>query len=117
MLCSCGAIKSPADIAPLIWGYKLARELARRMPTYRGEYAPEHPLFPAGSEAISVEAERGVDMDAPDIMYSEEDHVVIERFIRENGALLFILFSSWNEWFPFSLVQTTWHSVSVLSYR
>lgn len=44
---------SPTDVVTFLWGYKKARELARRMDLYRGEFFLEHPAFPEGSTAIA----------------------------------------------------------------
>ncbi|KAI5886021.1 alcohol oxidase-like protein [Schizophyllum commune H4-8] len=38
---------SGADVAALVWGYRRSRELARRLPAYRGELASTHPIFAA----------------------------------------------------------------------
>lgn len=50
-----GFLSHSADLAPMVWSYKLSRELVRRMPSYRGEVQAFHPQFPAGS-AASVKA-------------------------------------------------------------
>ena len=81
---------SVADVHPLVWGYKFSRELARRMPLFRGEYAPLHPKFPEGSAAGIVVSKEGagpgpVPLDAPDLVYDEEDDRAIERYTREFG--------------------------------
>ncbi|KAI5886016.1 alcohol oxidase-like protein [Schizophyllum commune H4-8] len=47
---------SGADLAALVWGYKHSRELARRMPVYRGELAMAHPIFPGCGAAVSSRA-------------------------------------------------------------
>lgn len=44
-----------ADLAPNMWGYKLGRELVRRMPCYRGEIPALHPKFSSKSEAVARE--------------------------------------------------------------
>ena len=64
----------------------MLRELARRMPTYRGEVAACHPRFPAGSSAACKETDVPVPIDAPDIAYSEADDEAIENFHRDNGV-------------------------------
>ena len=81
---------SVADVRPLVWGYKFSRELARRMPLFRGEYAPLHPKFPEGSAAGIVVGKEGtgpgpVPLDAPDLVYDEEDDRAIEKYTREFG--------------------------------
>ena len=75
---------------PLKWGYKFAREIARRMPHFRGEPAALHPAFAPGTPAsIVAHAEEPVAFDAPRIVYSEDDERVLEEFARANCASLF----------------------------
>ena len=79
-----------ADVRPLVWGYKFSRELARRMPLFRGEYAPLHPKFPKGSAAGIVVGKEGtgsgpVPLDAPDLVYDGEDDRAIEKYTRDFG--------------------------------
>ena len=74
---------------PMIWGYKFTREIARRMPHFRGEPGVLQPGFAAGGPASVMEhAEGPVPFDAPRIVYSEEDDRVVEAFAREKGACL-----------------------------
>ena len=81
------------DIKKHMWMYKKQREVIRRMPSYRGEMAQCHPPFAAGSSAACIElANSSLTFDAPDIEYSAEDDVVLEKWLREN-------------------VSTTWHSL------
>jgi alcohol oxidase len=76
-----------ADVKPLIWGYKFAREIARRMPYFRGEPPALHPAFAPGSEAaIVAHAEGPVAFDTPRIVYSEEDERVLEAYTRATSA-------------------------------
>ena len=49
-------LSSGADVAALVWGYKRSRELARRLPAYRGELASTHPVFSFGTK---IEEEDG----------------------------------------------------------
>ena len=66
-----------------MWGYKSAREIARRMPHFRGEPPVLHPTFaPGGPASIVADAEGPVPLDAPRIVYSEEDERVLEAFAR-----------------------------------
>ncbi|TRM64391.1 GMC oxidoreductase-domain-containing protein [Schizophyllum amplum] len=82
-----------ADVSTLVWGYKKSREIARRMPVYRGEYLPANPRFAAGSAAECKETAKGpVAVDAPEIKYSDEDEKEVERYVR-------------------NFVQTAWHSL------
>jgi choline dehydrogenase-like flavoprotein len=79
------------DLKKHMWAYKKQREIARRMQTYRGEFAPGHPPFPASSKAACVETQ-GPLVDVQDIEYTAEDDAILEKWLREN-------------------VSTTWHSV------
>ena len=72
---------------PLVWGYKFTREIARRMPHYRGELSKLHPTFaPGGTASLVEDAEGPVPFDAPRIVYSEEDERALEAFVRANGT-------------------------------
>jgi len=71
------------------WGYKKGREILRRMKSYRGEYSPVHPKFPAGSAAETKYSEGPVEIDSPDIVYSKEDDEVIDQFHRETASTIF----------------------------
>ena len=74
---------------PLIWGYKFTREIARRMPHFRGEPTALHPAFaPGGPASIIAHAEEPIAFDTPRIVYSEEDERALEAFVRANSALL-----------------------------
>ncbi|KAJ7031361.1 GMC oxidoreductase-domain-containing protein [Mycena alexandri] len=86
------------DVAVLRWTYKWSREMARRMDSYRGEYALEHPLFTAGSAAACGKADGPVPIDAPDIVYSAEDDEAIDRYHR-------------------AVVGTTWHSLGTCAMK
>lgn len=81
-------MRSPADLATLKWGYKKARELARRLPVYRGEYLPGNPVFPAGSQALCRDEVKGpVDISAEDIRYTSADDEAIEQYNRSFGKV------------------------------
>jgi alcohol oxidase len=70
-----------------MWGYKFSREIARRMPHFRGEPAVLHPAFAPGCPASVVEdAEGPIELDAPRIVYSDEDERALEAHVRANGA-------------------------------
>ncbi|KAI5475229.1 hypothetical protein MNV49_001709 [Pseudohyphozyma bogoriensis] len=108
-----GFLSHPADMEPQVWMYKRLREIARRMPTYRGEIAAIQPKFAATSSARSQEYDStkvgpgglgvaaGVENlhisdDKPsveDLVYSEEDNEAVREWLRAN-------------------VGTTWHSMS-----
>ena len=76
---------------PLIWGYKFTREIARRMPHFRGEPPALHPAFmPGGPASVVAHAEGPIAFDTPRIVYSEEDERALEAFVRANGALLLL---------------------------
>jgi len=79
------------DIKMCSWAYKTQREMMRRLKYYRGEFAPGHPPFPATSAAACIETD-GPLTDVKDIVYSAEDDMIIEKWLREN-------------------VSSTWHSL------
>ncbi|KAH8079784.1 alcohol oxidase-like protein [Cristinia sonorae] len=87
-----GYLTKPEDLAVLKWGYKRAREFARRMECYRGELSSMHPKFPQGSEAACKDDAVPVPVDAPNIKWTAEDDKLIEDYIR-------------------NYVTTTWHSL------
>jgi prophage DNA circulation protein len=75
-----------ADVQPLIWGYKFTREIARRMPHFRGEPPALHPTFaPGGPASVLSHAEGPVPIDAQRIVYSEQDERSLEEFARAQG--------------------------------
>ena len=74
------------------WGYKMSREFARRMPSYRGEVAGGHPAFSAKSQAAPRLHNGPVPISAPKFEYTDEDEKAIEDYIRQ-------------------AVRTAWHSV------
>lgn len=75
--------KDQVDVKMLLWVYKKARELARRMKTFRGEFTSWHPAFPEDSKAAVVDTSAPLPDDVQDIEYSPEDDAAIERFIRD----------------------------------
>ncbi|KAH9046734.1 alcohol oxidase-like protein [Lactarius hengduanensis] len=94
-----GYLESKADVQPLTWGYKFMREIARRMPHFRGEPPVLHPSFtPSGPAAVVAHAEGPVSFDAPRIVYSEEDERALEVFVR-------------------AMVATTWHSLGTCAMK
>ncbi|KAH8979359.1 alcohol oxidase-like protein [Lactarius hatsudake] len=94
-----GYLESMADVQPLMWGYKLMREIARRMPHFRGEPPVVNPNFaPGGPAAVIAHAEGPVSFDAPRIVYSEEDERALEAFVR-------------------AIVATTWHSLGTCAMK
>src|SRR6266702_465375 len=119
-----------ADVRPMTWGYKFLREIARRMPHFRGEPPVLHPAFtPGGPASVVAHAEGPVPFDAPRIVYSEEDERALEVFARTQG-MWFLPFSvshtsallahpSFIHSFscPGRVVATCWHSVSSLLYK
>jgi alcohol oxidase len=84
-----GQIFSDADLSIFRWAYKHSRELARRMPLYRGEVVADHPKFPEGSEATARIAEGPVPIDTPKIKYTEADDRAIDEFIKQTGEFYF----------------------------
>jgi alcohol oxidase len=56
------------------------------MAHFRGEPAVAHPAFaPGGPASIIEHADGPVALDAPRVVYSEEDERVIETYIRKRG--------------------------------
>ncbi|KAH9174551.1 alcohol oxidase-like protein [Lactarius sanguifluus] len=94
-----GYLESKVDVQPLTWGYKFAREIARRMPDFRGEPPVLHPAFSqSGPAAVVAHAEGPISFDAPRIVYSEEDERALEAFVR-------------------AIVATTWHSLGTCAMK
>ncbi|KAH9987561.1 GMC oxidoreductase-domain-containing protein [Russula vinacea] len=78
-----GYLESMADVRTLTWGDKFSREIARRMPYFRGEPPARHPAFAPDSAAATIErAEGPIAFDAPRIEYSEEDERAPEAHAR-----------------------------------
>jgi len=94
-----GFLDKRADLDIHIWAYKKARETVRRMPHYRGEYAPLHPQFPEGSAAASVKLDGPcVASEVKDLVYTAEDDAAIEAYMRQ-------------------MIETTWHSVGTVPMK
>ena len=55
------------------------------MPCYEGEYMPNQPVFPEGSEAVTQENIKPVRIDAPRITYTKEDAAALEDYLRKFG--------------------------------
>lgn len=62
------------------------------MPSYRGEYAPRHPVFPEGSQAACNADANPVPMHAAEIVYTEDDNRALDEHLQKS-------------------VATCWHSV------
>lgn len=95
-----GYLSHPADIEQLLYGYKIQREIVRRMSHYAGIVPSTHPQFPAGSKADydyvdTLSKEKGF---AVPIEYSDQDDDVIREFIRQG-------------------VATTWHSIGTCAMK
>ncbi|RDX41074.1 alcohol oxidase-like protein [Lentinus brumalis] len=95
-----GFLDSPEDMALHKWGYKLSREYARRMPSYRGEVLGTgiHPSFAPSSLLATRERDGPVPVDEPEFVYSEEDERALEEWIRAN-------------------VSTAWHSLGTCAMK
>ncbi|KAJ8106600.1 hypothetical protein ONZ43_g7011 [Nemania bipapillata] len=90
-----GFLNHEADVKKQVWGYKLARSLAHKLPFFEGEVAASHPDFPAGSNAalrLSCESL------SEEIVYSAADDEAIESWIRKT-------------------VGTTWHSLGTCAMK
>lgn len=56
------------------------------MPIFRGEIQGLHPSFSEESEArVVMDAEVSFGIDEPKVVYTEDDDVAIEKFVRRNG--------------------------------
>lgn len=90
-----GFLNHPSDLKKQVWGYKVIREIARRLPFCKSEVSMGHPKFREGSKAVEPEAPTGT---VQDIEYSADDDEVIEQFIKQN-------------------LETTWHSLGTCAMR
>ncbi|RPA90913.1 alcohol oxidase [Choiromyces venosus 120613-1] len=118
-----GFLTHEADIGPNVWGYKLGREIVRRMPCYRGELPALHPKFSPTSAACAREIDVETSQEiqgypgvtagvrpggalepaqtggkVENLVYSEEDNRAVEEWVREN-------------------VATTWHSMGTCAMK
>lgn len=63
---------------------KKNREVIRRMPSFRGEWAPSQPNFPKGSKAGLIEYDVNATVEAlKDLESSKEDDEAMEQWIRD----------------------------------
>jgi alcohol oxidase len=81
-----GILTDPAgfDLAMAKWLYKKQREVVRRLPVYRGEWAPIHPPFAADSEAVAKKLDGPLPEDVADISYTAEDEAVLDKWVVNN---------------------------------
>ncbi|RPD68970.1 alcohol oxidase-like protein [Lentinus tigrinus ALCF2SS1-7] len=95
-----GFLDSPEDLGLHKWGYKLSREYARRMPSYRGEVLGTgiHPSFAPSSPLLPRARDGPVPVDEPELVYGEEDERALEEWIRAS-------------------VSTTWHSLGTCAMK
>lgn len=93
-----GYLDHAADLGVLRWAYKKARELARRMDLYRGEFVLGHPEYPKGSKAASNGSAQPVEISSPDIIYTTEDNEAIDQYHRKT-------------------VETSWHSIGTCAMK
>jgi alcohol oxidase len=92
-----GFLNHPSDLKKQLWAYKMSREIARRLPYYKGELELGHPKFAPGSKAALFSGEK-TEGEIKDIEYSKEDDDAIEEWIRGN-------------------LNTTWHSLGTCAMR
>lgn len=88
-----GFLNHPSDIKKQIWAYKMSREIARRLPYFEGELELGHPAFSTTSKA-----RLGQRVSGEFLVYSPEDDVAIETWIRDN-------------------LNTTWHSLGTCAMK
>lgn len=92
-----GFLNHNADLKKQLWGYKMQREICRRLPYYKGELELGHPKFKEGSAAaLCLDGNTGPVTE--NIKYSKEDDEAIEDWIRGN-------------------LNTTWHSMGTCAMR
>ncbi|KAJ7033595.1 GMC oxidoreductase-domain-containing protein [Mycena alexandri] len=82
-----GLLDRNEDLVILRWAYKWSREITRRMDSYRGEYADEHPVFPDGSQATCRVEGGPINIAAPEIEYSTADDDAIDAYHRQKVGL------------------------------
>ncbi len=92
-----GFLNHSSDIKNQLWAYKATREIARRLPYFKGELELGHPKFPEGSKAAVINVAE-IEGEIEDLEYSKEDDATIEDWIREN-------------------LSTTWHSLGTCAMR
>ncbi|KAI9729228.1 MAG: putative NRPS-like protein biosynthetic cluster [Cirrosporium novae-zelandiae] len=93
---NCGFFQDPIDITKLVWGYKVQREIARRMNHYLGPLEVGHPKFAPDSKAASSYTDQHPEIKR--IEYSENDDEAISQFLREN-------------------IGTAWHSLGTCAMK
>ncbi|KAL8292873.1 hypothetical protein RQP46_000567 [Phenoliferia psychrophenolica] len=121
-----GFMSDKADFAPIRWGYKKTREIARRMDAYRGDLTSHHPHFHPASKAACKDIDivtatqmlpgsftTGIHMGTwsrpsepallrgkvnEDIKYTADDDKAIDEWIADH-------------------VETTWHSLGTCAMR
>ncbi|CCO35780.1 Alcohol oxidase Short=AOX [Rhizoctonia solani AG-1 IB] len=80
-----GLIEEQADVEFDSSVDHFLREVARRMPSYRGEPASLHPKFPEGSVAGCVRLDEPPPKEQDNLVYTPEDDKVLEDFIRQSA--------------------------------
>ncbi|EJF57487.1 alcohol oxidase-like protein [Dichomitus squalens LYAD-421 SS1] len=93
-----GYLDRPEDMAVHKWGYKMSREFARRMPSYRGEVPGAHPAFSETSSVAPRLHDSPVPNATPSLVYTEEDEKALEDWIRKT-------------------VATAWHSLGTCAMK
>lgn len=78
-----GYLNHEADMAPQVWMFKKLREIMRRMPSYRGEFAAIHPKYAEDSPARCMPWAASTEP-IVDLVYSDADTAAIEQWVREN---------------------------------
>lgn len=95
-------LSHPADTPTLVWAYKVAREMARRMRCVVGEMPASHPPFdPASAVRCCPKYDRSATWDpaqVPRLTYSPQDDAIIETWVRETAL-------------------TTWHSLGTCAMK
>ncbi|KAI5836378.1 alcohol oxidase-like protein [Schizophyllum commune Tattone D] len=77
---------SGADVAALVWGYKRSRELARRLPAYRGELASKHPVFSSGTRNKEEDGRTVASAGVPLVKMAHEGEETVDTALASNLA-------------------------------
>lgn len=92
-----GFLSSELDVPPLMWGYKVLREMMRRVRSCIGEVAGGNPAFP--SAKVRYERPEGwTPAVVRDVVYTDEDEKELECWVRAN-------------------VLTTWHGLGTCAMK
>ncbi|KDN41032.1 hypothetical protein RSAG8_07738, partial [Rhizoctonia solani AG-8 WAC10335] len=78
-----GVIEVQADVEVHNWIYNTTREIARRMPSYRGEFELLHLKFSQDSAAACVRLDGSLPKELNDLVSTLEDNKAVEAFVHQ----------------------------------